>query len=270
MTPPTLLDINRLAITDKRTGCRLLEGVTLKLHAGCCTAIVGESGSGKTLLCKSLLGLLPPWLQVSGEMMFNGNDLRCLSSQAWRAIRGRRMALIMQDAPGAFDPLYTIGNHFDESLRRHGALTRAQRRACALAQLARVGLRDATAVLAAYPHQLSGGMLQRVMIAIALVSQPALIIADEPTASLDSMTQYDIVQQFIELQKQHDSAMVFVSHDLALVGALAQQVVVMKDGRVVEQGGTERVFTHPEQDYTRHLIDTRRRLSAAFHRIMGI
>ncbi|MBP2850438.1 ABC transporter ATP-binding protein [Dickeya oryzae] len=269
MTRPVLLDVNRLSVADKRTGNLLVQDVTLALHRGCCTAIVGESGSGKTLLCKSLLGLLPPWLHASGEAMFNGCDIQHLSPKAWLSLRGRQIALIMQDAPSAFDPLYTVGNHLDETLRQHTSLPRAQRRARAERMLDSVGLREVDSVLAAYPHQLSGGMLQRVMIAIALALQPALIIADEPTASLDSITQFDIVQQFIGLQTCTQSAMLFVSHDLALVRALAQFVVVMKDGRVIEQGETERVFTCPEQDYTRTLLDTRRRLSQAFHRIMG-
>ncbi|UAY97685.1 ATP-binding cassette domain-containing protein [Dickeya dadantii] len=269
MTPPVLLDINRLAVSDARTGCVLLNDINLMLHERCCTAIVGESGSGKSLLCKSLLGLLSPWLRVSGETVFRGRDLQRLSSTAWLTIRGKQMALIMQDAVSAFDPLYTVGNHLDETLKRHTPLTGAQRRDRANTLLENVGLRDVAELLAKYPHQLSGGMLQRVMIAIALASEPALIIADEPTTSLDCITQYQIVQQFIQLQKSGDSAMLFVSHDLALVRALAQYVVVMKDGRIVEQGETERVFAHPEQDYTRGLIETRRRLSLAFNQIMG-
>ncbi|RNM06341.1 ABC transporter ATP-binding protein [Dickeya undicola] len=269
MTPPVVLEINRLSVADTQKNRVLLNDITLTLHERCCTAVVGESGGGKSLLCRSVLGLLPPWLRVSGETVFRGCDLQQLSSKTWLTIRGKQIALIMQDAVSAFDPLYTVGNHLDETLKQHTALTRAQRRARAKAMLENVGLRDATALLAKYPHQLSGGMLQRVMIAIALASQPALIIADEPTSSLDSMTQYHIVQQFIHLQKNSHSTMLFASHDLALVRALAQYVVVMKDGRIVEQGETERVFTHPEQDYTRSLIDTRRRLSAAFHQVMG-
>ncbi|ATO32578.1 Oligopeptide transport ATP-binding protein OppD [Dickeya dianthicola] len=269
MTPPALLEINRLAVADTRNGRVLLSDMTLTLPERGCTAIVGESGGGKSLLCKSLLGLLPPWLRVSGETVFRGRDLQRLSSKEWLTVRGKQIALIMQDAASAFDPLYTVGNHLDETLTRHTALTRVQRRVRAQDLLGNVGLRDAAELLAKYPHQLSGGMLQRVMIAIALASQPALIIADEPTTSLDGITQYHIVQQFIRLQKNADSAMLFVSHDLALVRALAQYVVVMKDGRIVEQGETERVFAHPEQDYTRGLIDTRRRLSRAFNQLMG-
>ncbi|WP_448623119.1 ABC transporter ATP-binding protein [Dickeya fangzhongdai] len=268
MTPPVLLEINRLSVADTRKGRILLNDITLTLHERCCTAVVGESGGGKSLLCRSVLGLLPPWLRVSGETVFRGCDLQQLSSNAWLTIRGKQIALIMQDAVSAFDPLYTVGNHLDETLKRHTPLTRAQRRARAKEMLENVGLRDAAELLAKYPHQLSGGMLQRVMIAIALASQPALIIADEPTTSLDGITQYHIVQQFIRLQKSSHSAMLFASHDLALVRALAQYVVVMKDGRIVEQGETERIFAHPEQDYTRGLIDTRRRLSLAFNQVM--
>ncbi|MEI7185966.1 ABC transporter ATP-binding protein [Dickeya dianthicola] len=269
MMTPALLEINRLAVSDTRNGRVLLSDMTLTLPERGCTAIVGESGGGKSLLCKSLLGLLPPWLRVSGETVFRGRDLQRLSSKEWLTVRGQQIALIMQDAASAFDPLYTVGNHLDETLTRHTALTRAQRRVRAQDLLGDVGLRDTAELLAKYPHQLSGGMLQRVMIAIALALQPAFIIADEPTASLDCITQYEIVQQFIHLQKNADSAMLFVSHDLALVRALAQYVVVMKDGRIVEQGETERVFAHPEQDYTRGLIDTRRRLSRAFNQLMG-
>lgn len=264
-----LLNVASLSIADTQSGRRLVSDVQLTLSAGSCTAIVGESGSGKTLVCKSLLGLLSPWLRAEGSIDFNGHSLLTLREAEWRSVRGSDIGFIMQDAASAFDPLYTIGSQFDETLAQSGIKDGGERLGRMREMLARVQLREPDSVLKKYPYQLSGGMLQRVTIALSLAREPALIVADEPTTSLDSITQYDVIQQFIRLQTESLSAMVFVSHDLALVRELAQRVVVMKEGRVVEQGETALLFASPSHDYTRSLIETRRRLSQPLNRLLG-
>lgn len=264
-----LLHVASLSVTESQSGRRLVNDVGLTLAAHGCTAIVGESGSGKTLLCKSLLGLLPPGLRAEGEVTFNGRSLLLLRESEWRDLRGSEIGLIVQDAASAFDPLYTVGNQFEETLSQRGIKNGGVRLALMREMLGKLQLRDPDAVLKKYPHQLSGGMLQRVMIALTLACEPRLIVADEPTTSLDGITQYDVIQQFIRLRTESGSAMIFVSHDLALVRELAQRVVVMKEGRVVEQGETARLFASPSHDYTRSLIETRRRLSRPLNRLLG-
>ena len=264
-----LLNVASLSITDTQSGRRLVSDVQLTLDVGRCTAIVGESGSGKTLVCKSLLGLLPPWLHAEGEIGFNGRSLLTQREAEWRNVRGREIGLIMQDAASAFDPLYTVGSQFEETLAQSGIKDHGQRLERMREMLGRVQLREPDTVLKKYPHQLSGGMLQRVMIALSLAREPSLLVADEPTTSLDSITQYDVIQRFIRLRTESRSAMIFVSHDLALVRELAQHVVVMKEGRVVEQGDTASLFESASHDYTRSLIETRRRLSQPLNRLLG-
>ncbi|SLM62551.1 MULTISPECIES: ATP-binding cassette domain-containing protein [Dickeya] len=262
-----LLSVNNLSVIDRHSGAVKVSGVQWRLGAHDSLGIVGQSGSGKTLLCRSLLGLLPPNLCARGDIQFNARTLHPSSPEQWRDLRGRQIAFIMQEAMSAFDPLCTLGQQLDETLRWQTTLSRAVRHQRAIAMLTQWRLDNPPALLRSYPHQLSGGMLQRVMMALAFASAPALMIADEPTASLDSVTQYEIVQQLRQQLQASRSALLVVSHDLALVQALARRVIVMKEGRIVEQGETTRVFSSPQHEYTRYLVAMRRRLSQPFLRL---
>ncbi|PHI32713.1 ABC transporter ATP-binding protein [Budvicia aquatica] len=268
MREDTLLQVKGLSVYDSRYQRTLVNDIHFSLKRHDCIAIVGESGSGKSLLCKSIIGLQSRWLNISGEVQFQRVNLLTLSANQWTAIRGKQIGFVMQDAMSAFDPLYSIGNQITETLSHHFTLSPNELMDRARTLLSNMQLHNIDELWKKYPHQLSGGMLQRVMIALTLASEPVLIVADEPTTSLDCITQYEIIRQFAQWRIEKSTSMIFVTHDLALVRELAQYVVVMKDGHIVEQGITDKIFDAPAHNYTRHLIDTRRRLSQKFNRLI--
>ena len=263
-----VLDVRDLRVVQRADRQPIVHGVSFTLAAGACLGIVGESGSGKTLTCRSLMGLLPPTLAGEGGAVFNGIDLVHAPAEQMRQIRGSKIAMVLQQPMTAFDPLYTMGAQFRETLAAHGAYSPAQGDALAVAMFGRVRLEAPHEILRCYPHELSGGMLQRCMIALALALEPQLIIADEPTTALDAETQFEVVQRFQELRVQCNTAMIFVSHDLGVVQRLADAVLVMKDGRCVEYGPAETVFNAPQHEYTQYLIRTRLALTRGFESML--
>ena len=265
---PNILDVRDLRVVQRADGQPLVYSISFTLAAGACLGIVGESGSGKTLTCRSLMGLLPPTLAGEGSAVFNGIDLVDAPAEQLRQLRGSKIAMVLQQPMTAFDPLYTMGAQFRETLAAHGAYSPAQAEALAVATFGRVRLEAPHEILRSYPHELSGGMLQRCMIALALALEPQLIIADEPTTALDAETQFEVVQRFQELRAQCNTAMIFVSHDLGVVQRLADAVLVMKDGRCVEYGPAETVFNAPQHEYTQYLIRTRLALTRGFESML--
>ena len=261
---PTVLEVRDLCVVQRANGQELVRGVNFTLAGGACLGIVGESGSGKTLTCRSIMGLLPPTLAGEGCAVFSGIDLVHAPAEQMRQLRGSKIAMVLQQPMTAFDPLYTMGAQFRETLAAHGAYSASQAHALAVDMFGRVRLDSPHDILRSYPHELSGGMLQRCMIALALALEPQLIIADEPTTALDAETQFEVVQRFQELRVQCNTAMIFVSHDLAVVQRLADTVLVMKDGRCVEYGPAETVFNAPQHEYTQYLIRTRLALTRGF------
>lgn len=259
-----LLEVRNLTVYDRRTGEMLVENVNFELQANTCLGIVGESGSGKSVACKSLIGLANPWLQTAGSAQFAGSDLLTLPEETLRRIRARRICMILQDAMTAFDPLCTIGSQLQETLVGARGYDKQQAKAVALTALAKMCIRQPEKVSGQYPHQLSGGMLQRCMVALALAVEPDIVIADEPTTALDSINQAEVVAEFQRLREITGSAIIFISHDLGVVQRLAQQVLVMKAGQRVEYGAAEQVFTNPQHEYTRYLVATRIALTQAF------
>ena len=264
----TVLDVRDLRVVQRVDGQPLVHGVSFALAAGACLGIVGESGSGKTLTCRSIMGLLPPTLAGEGRAVFSGIDLVHAPAEQLRQIRGSKIAMVLQQPMTAFDPLYTMGAQFRETLAAHGAYSAPQADALAVAMFGRVRLDAPHEILRSYPHELSGGMLQRCMIALALALEPQLIIADEPTTALDAETQFEVVLRFQELRAQCNTAMIFVSHDLGVVQRLADTVLVMKDGRSVEYGPAETVFNAPQHEYTQYLIRTRLALTRGFESML--
>ena len=263
-----VLDVRDLRVVQRADRQPIVHGVSFTLAAGACLGIVGESGSGKTLTCRSLMGLLPPTLAGEGGAVFNGIDLVHAPAEQMRQIRGSKIAMVLQQPMTAFDPLYTMGAQFRETLAAHGAYSPAQGDALAVAMFGRVRLEAPHEILRSYPDELSGGMLQRCMIALALALEPQLIIADEPTTALDAETQFEVVQRFQELRVQCNTSMIFVSHDLGVVQRLADAVLVMKDGRCVEYGPAETVFNAPQHEYTQYLIRTRLALTRSFESML--
>ena len=258
-----LLEVEDLSIWfHTRNGvARAVEGVSFALDAGETLAIVGESGSGKSVCCYSLLGLvpMPPGRIESGSARFAGRDLLRLPPRALRAVRGNEIATIFQDPMTCLNPFLTLGEQLMEPLRYHRKVSRKAARARALELLDEVGIVDAERRFDAYPHEFSGGMRQRVMIAMALIAEPRLLIADEPTTALDVTIQAQILRLIAAIQARRNLAVLFVSHDLAVVADIADRILVMQDGRVVERGTPATLFRDPQHPYTRKLLAASRR-----------
>lgn len=262
-----LLRLEQVSIRDRTSGKPLVDRVGFSLHQGQCLGIVGESGSGKTLLCRAIMGLLPPALVAEGHAFFEDTDmLHADGHLAWK-VRGTGISAILQQAMTAFDPLYSIGAQLRETLREKLSLTQEQTFAEAVAALARVNL--PASVLDAYPHQLSGGMLQRCMIALSLALKSRLVVADEPTTALDARNQYAVLRRLARMRERHGTTLIFVSHDLGAVQMLADRVLVLRRGVCVEQGDAADIFHHPRHEYTCHLVRTRLALTRAFERLTG-
>lgn len=232
----------------------LVENVSFDLNAGETIAIVGESGSGKSISGLAILGLLPDSLKVSGQAIFNGQNLLALNSVQQRQIRGQKIAMIFQEPMTALNPLHRVEKIIGEPLLLQG-LSKKQVRSKIIELLEDVGLSQAEDKLRRYPHELSGGQRQRIMIAAALALEPQIIIADEPTTALDVTLQAQVLNLLQFLIQKRDMAMILISHDLNLVKRYASQVIVMNQGRVEEQGAVNEIFTRPQADYTKHLLD---------------
>lgn len=233
-----------------------VRNLSYDLEQGEVLGIVGESGSGKSVSCYSLLGLIPcpPGRIESGTAQFAGGDLlRCTEDQL-RAIRGSQIAMIFQDPMTSLNPYLRIGEQMMEPLLYHRGIRRAAARARAIELLEEVGIRDPLHTIDAHPHEFSGGMRQRVMIAMALIAEPQLLIADEPTTALDVTVQRQILDLINDLRRRRNLAVIYISHDLGVVAALADHVLVMQDGHVVERGPAHQLFAAPEHEYTRKLL----------------
>ncbi|GAA1295697.1 ABC transporter ATP-binding protein [Saccharothrix xinjiangensis] len=250
MTPPLL----RLEGVSVAFDAPAAEEVDYSLAAGEVLAVVGESGSGKTVTALSLLGLLPGAATVTGRALFAGRDLFALSAEELRAVRGNGIGMVFQEPMTALNPVFRVGDQLAEVVRAHGGRTAAQARRRVDELLALVGLPPGAR--RKYPHELSGGQLQRVVIAMAVANDPALLIADEPTTALDVTVQAEVLELLRDLRGRLDAAILLITHDMGVVADLADRVVVMRDGRVVEQGPVAEVFAAPRHEYTRSLLDS--------------
>ncbi len=249
-----VLSVRDLAIADAGS-TKLVHGVSFDLEAGGTLGIVGESGSGKSLTCRALLGVLPAGLKVAGGgALYKGTDLTRLDRRGWRPFRGTSISAVFQDPGSYLNPSIPVGRQLAEAVRATLKLSRAEAQRYAIDLLARVGLHDPEAVYGQYPFELSGGMLQRVLIAIAVSAGPDLLIADEATTALDVTVQAEILDLLAELQREQGLALILVSHDLAVVAQVCEQVIVMRHGAVIEAGPTARVLTQPRHEYTRSLV----------------
>ena len=255
-----MLDVRDMSVVfhDRGSPFTAVDKFSLRMEEGEIVGIVGESGSGKSMTAHALMGLTRrSEVTVSGSAVFEGTDLLSLSRSELRQVQGRDLSIIFQEPMTSLNPAMRVGKQVEESLYIHEKLSRAQRKARALDAMALAGLPDPEAVYRQYPHQLSGGMRQRAMIAAALVLRPRLLIADEPTTALDVTIQAQILETLREINRREGTAILFISHDLGVVRALCSRVVVMKSGRIVESGPADEVFRHPREDYTRLLIDSR-------------
>ncbi|HZL47187.1 MAG TPA: ABC transporter ATP-binding protein [Opitutaceae bacterium] len=251
-----------LEVTDLRTNfhtrtgiCRAVHDVSFTLEKGETLGIVGESGSGKSVTCYSLMGLVPqpPGRIESGSAMFDGVDLLHCPPQTARSIHGKRVAMIFQDPMTSLNPYLRIGDQLIEPLLIHEKTSKAAARARGREMLEAVGIHDAAARMDRYPHEFSGGMRQRVMIAMALITRPELLIADEPTTALDVTVQAQILELIKRFQRELGMAVIFITHDLAVVSGLCDRVLVMYAGRIVESADVRAIFRQPRHPYTRAL-----------------
>jgi oligopeptide/dipeptide ABC transporter ATP-binding protein len=235
---------------------RAVDGLSFAVEASKTLGIVGESGCGKSVTALSIMGLIPkpPAKIVAGQVRFEGRDLTTLSEKQLEDVRGREIAMIFQDPMTSLNPTLTIGTQITETIRRHFDVSKAQARRRAVELLEEVQIPNAAARLDDYPHRYSGGMRQRVMIAIALSCNPKLLIADEPTTALDVTVQAQVLDLLEDLRDQHEMAMIIITHDMGVVAEAADDIVVMYAGQIVEQASTLELFDHPEHPYTEALL----------------
>ena len=246
-----------VTLTYRKVSKKLVEDVSFEVHPGECLGILGESGSGKSMTVKSILGLLDKNFQVSGSAVFDGHDLLKESKEELRRLRGSRITMVLQNPMTCFDPLYRIGNQMAETFATHTTWNAQEIRSHCLKILNQMQILNGEEVLQKYPHQLSGGMLQRIMIGIAMALQPELLIADEPTTAIDAVTQYEILEEFVRIKKNKNTAMLFITHDLGAISKVADRILVMNSGQIVDSGDFEHIRNHANDPYTRLLIEKR-------------
>ena len=252
-----LLDVKRLTVTfpGARSNVTAVDDVSFQIGAGETLGLVGESGSGKSVTAFAIIRLLqPPGRVVAGQVTFEGRDLLALPEREMRSVRGARISLIFQEPMTALNPVMRVGDQIAESLTVHGKATAAAARSRATELLEAVHIPDPARRLRDYPHQLSGGMRQRVMIAIALACQPPLVIADEPTTALDVTIQAEVLDLLRELKAKFGLSLLLITHDFGVIAEMADRVAVMYKGRLVEQGPVRQILRSPVHDYTKSLL----------------
>jgi peptide/nickel transport system ATP-binding protein len=265
VTPLLVVDGLHTTLPTARGPLHAVNGVSLSLGRGETMGIVGESGSGKTMLARTIMNLLPASAQVDGKVMFGDLDVRNLSTADAMHFWGKEVAMVFQNPMTALNPVRKIGAQVTDPIRRHLGLSRKDSRARAKMLLEHVRIPDAARRLNQYPYELSGGMRQRVMIAIALACEPKLLIADEPTTALDVTVQKQILDLLSSLQREHHMAMILITHDLGVISGRARNVVVMYSGRVVEVGAARSLFTQARHPYTAALLRSIPRAKAPSH-----
>ena len=255
-----LLNIDNLSVVfhDREAPFEAVSDVSFSVEKGEIVGIVGESGSGKSMISHTIMGLISRSdVDIAGKVVFDGVDLLQLSRAELRGYQGEELSIIFQEPMTSLNPTMKIRKQVEESLRIHTDLSKEERKARALEAMELAELDDPESLYDKYPHQLSGGMRQRVMIASAIVLRPQLLIADEPTTALDVTIQAEILNTLKEINRKEGTSILFISHDLGVVRHLCQRVVVMQKGRIVEEGPVDRVCFHPQQEYTQRLIASR-------------
>ncbi|MGN7454839.1 ATP-binding cassette domain-containing protein [Paenibacillus pasadenensis] len=264
-----VLEVDGLAIASRSSGRLLVPGLSFRVREGSCLAIVGESGSGKSISCKAIARLNPPDLRQTGSIRFRGTELSALPERELRRLRGRRIGLILQHGMRAFDPARRVGRQTEAVLRTHHGWSAEEAGERMAAAMETMLLKEPRSLLERFPHELSGGMLQRLMIALSIVLQPDLVIADEPTTALDAASRYEAVRQLMLLREQAGCSLILISHDLAAVERIADDVLVLRQGIAVESGRAQDVLSAPQHAYTRMLTEARRSLTARFEQAWG-
>jgi nickel transport system ATP-binding protein len=250
------LETKNLMIRGNRDGRILVDRLSFSLEKGRKLAIVGESGSGKTLTSLAVLNLLPRGVEkISGEIFIDGKNTGSFSDEEWRSLRNTKISMVLQNPISAFDPVITIRSHFTETMVSHGMEVSSDNiRKSAIPALKEAGFKEPDPILDLYPFQMSGGMLQRVMIALALITKPSLLIADEDTTDLDVVSQSQVLDLIGERVKERGMALLLITHDLSVAAKLADDIIVMRRGKILETGEIDSVFHNPKNEYTGELI----------------
>ena len=257
MTPVFELNHLQVSLRGKKRNTDLVKGVSFSVKQGECLGILGESGSGKSMSIKAAMGLLDKNFVVSGSAKYQGDELVGKNAEQLRRLRGGQVGIVLQNPMTCFDPLYRIGNQIAETFAAHQKWDDGEIKERSIEMLDKMQIRNPEEALEKYPHQLSGGMLQRIMIGIAMSMEPSLLIADEPTTAIDAITQFDILNEFAAIKQKHKTAMIFISHDLNAVSQIADKIVVLNQGTVVDQGDFHHIIHHAADPYTRLLIEKR-------------
>ena len=244
-------------LVTRRQKKRIVDHVEFEVYPGECLGILGESGSGKSMSLKAVLGLLDKNFQVSGQAVFDDKNLIGAPGEELRKLRGNQIGMVLQNPMTCFDPLYRIGSQMAETFAMHTDWNGEKIRSVSLEVLDQMRIHDGAEVLEKYPHQLSGGMLQRIMIGIAMALSPELLIADEPTTAIDAITQYEILEEFERIKREKKTVMIFITHDLGAISKVADRIMVMNSGRIVDQGDFHHILHHAKDPYTRLLVEKR-------------
>ena len=262
-----ILEVKNLEIKLRESSREIIKNISFSMEENTCLGILGESGSGKSVTCKSILNILNKNFDVKGKIIFNGKNLLECKEEEMRKIRGKEICMILQNPMTSFDPLYTIENQMIETFLEHKNFSQQEAVNLAKESLEKMRLKDIDSILKKYPHELSGGMLQRIMIAIAIALKPKLIIADEPTTAIDSLNQKDIIEEFKILKNEINVSILFVTHDLGILSYLADNLIVMQNGKIVERGTTFEIINNYKHEHTNFLIETRRALMKKFKEV---
>lgn len=247
----------------------IIENISFVVERGKCLGILGESGSGKSITCKAIMGLLDKNFIIDGKAIYKNKNLITENIDTLRKFRGKELCMILQNPMTSFDPLYRIENQMEETYKTHTNLSKKEIRNKMVDTLKLMQIKNAKDVLKKYPHQLSGGMLQRIMISISLALEPDLIIADEPTTAIDAITQYEIINEFLRIKKRNKSGMIFISHDLGVINKISDDVIIMYKGKVVDKGSVEYVLQNPKNSYTQLLIQKKIDVMKKFNEVLS-
>lgn len=266
----TILNIKNLNVTfnGKNKKNEIVKDVSFSVNKNECVCIVGESGSGKTMTMKAIMGLLDNNFEVSGQAYLKETDLLKANKETLRQMRGKNMTMIMQNPMVCFDSLYRIGYQMKETFMEHTDWSKEEIERKSIEILEKMQIRNPEETLKKYPHQLSGGMLQRIMIGIAIAMDPDILIADEPTTAIDTITQYEIMKEFQKLKKS-GVTMIFITHDLGVAAMISDKVIVMNKGKIVDSGTFEEVKNNPKDEYTKALVEQKQAVLKAFKNNIG-
>lgn len=260
-----MLKIEKLSVRYQGSQVPSLQEFDLSLRSGEIICIVGESGSGKSTVLKAILGALPKKTVVSGEIHFEGMPLLNQTTSEWQHMRGTVFSMIFQDSNASLNPIRKIGRQYEEYILQHEQIGREAARVKAIGLLKKMQLRDAESIMNSYPHQLSGGMCQRVGIAMAMTFNPKLLLADEPTSALDVVTQEQIVEELLRVRERFNTAIILVTHNVAMAAHMADQLIVMEKGEIVDHGSPFDVINRPKSPYTKRLLASVPELEGEIH-----